>query len=176
MRRLSRWQAESQASEFAGLHAEVYADRPADGDRLRAEFLRRFTEHLQQPDFDLVIASDPRLVGCAYGFRIGKDGSWWDRFAGIPRELDELTEVAGARQLFVLAELMVLPTHRHRGIGGRLADQLLTRVSAPVAVAMLDPAATAAQSAFRAWGWTRAGDLTPRGDAKPLEAWCLRRG
>lgn len=175
LRRLSRWQAETQASDFAGLYAEVYRDRQEDGTDLREEFLPRFAEHVQQPDFDMMIAGNPGLVGCAYGFQIEKDGSWWDRFAGVPQELVELTEVTGARQLFVVAELMVLPAHRHHGVGGRLVDQLLTRVGAPVAVALLDPAATSAQSAFRSWGWTKTGDLSPRGDAKPLEAWSLRR-
>ena len=175
LRRLSRWQAESQATDFAGLYADVYRGPDGREPPSREDFLRRFAEHVQQPEFDMMIANNPRLVGCAYGFRIDRDGSWWDRFAGVPPELVELSEVAGARHLFVLAELMVRPDHRKRGVGGRLVDQLLNRVSAPVAVALVDPSHSRTQDAFRSWGWAKTGDLTPRGDAKPQEAWALHR-
>lgn len=175
LRRLSRWQAESQASDFAGLYIEVYRDTGEGSVPTREDFQRRFAEHVQQPEFDMVIASNPRLVGCAYGFQIELDGSWLDRFAGVPRELSELTEVTGARHLFVIAELMVQPAHRKHGVGGRLVDQLLSRVAAPVAVALIDPAATKTRDAFQSWGWTKTGDMAPRDDAKPLEAWALRR-
>jgi GNAT superfamily N-acetyltransferase len=175
LRRLSRWQAESQASDFAGLYADVYREVSENEPYRREDFLRRFAEHVQQPEFDMIIASNPRLVGCAYGFRIDKDGSWWDRFTSVPAELAELTDIAATHELFIVAELMVLPEHRRHGVGGRLVDQLLTRVSAPVAVALVEPTAVRAQDAFRSWGWAKTGDMTPVGDAKPLEAWTLQR-
>ncbi|WP_157996819.1 MULTISPECIES: GNAT family N-acetyltransferase [Streptomyces] len=173
LRRLSRWQAEDRRNDFATLHAESQrgSGEPPDP----SEFLTRFSDHLQQPGFDLVIASDPGLVGCAYGFRIEREGGWFDRFSGVPHELVELAEVTGARQLFVVAELMVRPERRRHGVGGRLLDQLLTRIGVPVAVVLLAPEERQAKDAFSSWGWSKAGDMTPRGDAKPLEAWCLRR-
>ncbi|NJQ07683.1 GNAT family N-acetyltransferase [Streptomyces lonarensis] len=174
-RRLSRWQAEDKRSKLAELYVDAYRDRTDAGAPDPAAFLERFADHLQQPEFDMIVANDPALVGCAYGFRITREGNWLDRFAGIPRELEELVEVTGARQLFVVAELMVLPAYRRRGVGGRLLDQLLTRIGVPVAVVLIDPGDTETQGAFSAWGWTKAGVMAPRGEAKPQEAWCLRR-
>lgn len=167
LRRLSRWQAADARTELGELHAAAYGYRDAG-------FRPRFAEHVQQPDFDMVLAAAPLPVGCAYGFLIERDGGWWDRFSTVPAELVELTEVTASRRLFCLAELMVRPEHRRRGLGGRLHDRLLARAEAPVAVALLTPGDASAHDAFVSWGWSKRGEMTPRDDAKPLEAWCLR--
>ncbi|SFD59986.1 hypothetical protein [Streptomyces aidingensis] len=171
LRRLSRWQAEDQRNDIADVHAEAYRDTPGAALHDRQDFLSRFAEHVQQPEFDLVLACAPAVVGCAYGFRIDRDGSWWDRFSQVPPELAELTSVANSRQLFVMAELMVRPAHRNHGVGGRLHDQLLARSSAPLAVTLLEPGNGMARSALQGWGWLHSGKLHPRGDTAPLEAW-----
>ncbi|MCE7082758.1 GNAT family N-acetyltransferase [Streptomyces sp. ST2-7A] len=174
LRRLSRWQAEDQRAALADLHENAYRDQPEAIQREREDFLERFADHIQQPEFDMVIASDPALVGCAYGFRIDRHGSWLDRFSTVPHELEELAELTSSRKLFLVAELMVRPEHRRRGVGGRLLDQLLSRVGTPVAVALLDPGDADARATFGVWGWEKTGLLMPRGDAGPLEAWSLR--
>ncbi|MQS06280.1 GNAT family N-acetyltransferase [Streptomyces alkaliphilus] len=179
LRRLSRWQAEDQRAALADLHEDAYRDQPGAVLRDREDFLQRFADHLQQPEFDMVIASDPALVGCAYGFRIDRHGSWLDRFSTVPHELEELTELAMSRQLFLVAELMVRPEHRRQGVGGRLLDQLLSRVSAPVAVVLLEPGDAVGRATFEMWGWEKTGRMLPRGNPQqpgPLEAWTRRPG
>ncbi|WEV26853.1 GNAT family N-acetyltransferase [Streptomyces sp. 71268] len=146
----------------------------------RRAFLDRFSEHVGQPEFEMIIASTPTLVGFAYGFQADRTRVWHPGFqAGIPPEIDELTY---SRPVFSLAELCVLPAHRRQGIATRLLDQLLARATGPLATATLDATNPPAQHAFASWGWTRTGALLP---AAPLpdaareperEAWSRRLG
>ncbi|QKW50821.1 GNAT family N-acetyltransferase [Streptomyces buecherae] len=146
----------------------------------RRAFLDRFAEHVGQPEFEMIIASTPTLVGFTYGFQADRARVWHPGFqAGIPPEIDELTY---SRPVFSLAELCVLPAHRRQGIATRLVDQLLTRATGPLATATVDATNPPAQHAFASWGWSRTGALLP---AAPLpdaarepdrEAWSRRLG
>ncbi|WP_443318626.1 hypothetical protein [Streptomyces sp. 8N616] len=61
-----------------------------------------------------MIASTPELVGCAYGFRADRSGTWWQGFLGaFPSAIEELT---ASGQVFVLAEARVFPAYRRRHI------------------------------------------------------------
>ncbi|MFH8406605.1 hypothetical protein ACH4FX_17705 [Streptomyces sp. NPDC018019] len=170
LRRLTRWQAEAQREAVADLYVEAYRGPSGEEFRGRGAFLQRFAEHVQRPGFDMVIASDPALVGCAYGFPAGRDGGWWPGSNGqVPRELEELT---AAGRVFVVAELMVLPAHRRGHVATRLQETLLIRSSAIKVVTLVDTANGAARSAVRAWGWRPTGRLCRSGDGAPeLEAW-----
>ncbi|MFD4997271.1 GNAT family N-acetyltransferase [Streptomyces buecherae] len=146
----------------------------------RRAFLDRFADHVGQPEFEMIIASTPTLVGFTYGFQADRARVWHPGFqTGIPPEIDELTY---SRPVFSLAELCVLPAHRRRGIATRLVDQLLTRATGPLATATVDAANPPARHAFASWGWSRTGALLP---AAPLpdaarepdrEAWSRRLG
>ncbi|MEU3963650.1 GNAT family N-acetyltransferase [Streptomyces buecherae] len=146
----------------------------------RRAFLDRFAEHVGQPEFEMIIASTPTLVGFAYGFQADRARVWHPGFqAGIPPEIDELTY---SRPVFNLAELCVLPAHRRQGTATRLVDQLLTRATGPLATATVDATNPPARHAFASWGWSRTGALLP---ATPLpdaareperEAWSRRLG
>ncbi|MFK8849034.1 hypothetical protein [Streptomyces sp. Ac-502] len=118
----------------------------------------------------MVIASDPALVGCAYGFPAERDGRWWQGLNGqVPRELEELT---ASGQVFVVAELMVLPAHRRGHVATRLQEMLLIRSNAAAVVTLVESANGAARSAVRAWGWQPTGRLRRSDDGEPeLEAW-----
>lgn len=146
----------------------------------RRAFLDRFAEHVGQPEFEMIIASTPTLVGFTYGFQADRARVWHPGFqTGIPPEIDELTY---SRPVFSLAELCVLPAHRRQGIATRLVDQLLTRATGPLATATVDATNPPARHAFASWGWSRTGALLP---AAPLpdaarepdrEAWSRRLG
>ena len=125
-------------------------------------------EDVQRPGFDMIIAGDPFLVGCAYGYPPGREGEWWHGFRGAVTDGDE--ELASADRVFALAELMVLPTHRRAAIATRLRQRLLERQDADLITALIDPANTAAAAAYASWGWTRTARPTPAG----LEAWTSR--
>lgn len=104
-------------------------------------------------------ADDDEPAGLAYGYPLHRDGSWWRGFVGVvPDEVEELT---ASGKVFAVAELMVLPEHRRRGIGGRLMERLLSASDAELAVVLLDPADTVARAVFRAWGWDGLGELRP---------------
>ncbi|MFJ8494493.1 GNAT family N-acetyltransferase [Streptomyces sp. NPDC094038] len=168
-RRLSRWQADGDREELADLYVAAYEEPPGDEYRNREGFLARLAVDVQRAGFDMVAADDEdgdddEPAGVAYGYPLHRDGSWWRGFVGVvPDEVEELT---ASGKVFALAELMVLPEHRRRGIGGRLQQRLLSVGHAERAVALLDPVNTEAQTAFRAWGWNRLGELRPgRGDS-----------
>lgn len=174
LRRLSRWQAETERRDIADLYAEAMAE--ADGARVlaREDFLRRFADHdVQQPGFDMVVAADPAPVGCAFGFRADRGGPWWDAFRDRPTEVGELS---AARQIFVVAELMVVPRQQRRRVAGRMLRELLARSGAAVALTLLDPGNAPGRAAYQSWGWTKAGQLTPADGTPPAEAWARRLG
>ncbi|MDT0441557.1 hypothetical protein [Streptomyces johnsoniae] len=170
LRRLSRWQAETERTDIGDLYADAHRDAPGVRPLERDAFLRRFVDHdVQQTGFDMVVAGDPALVGCAYGFRADRDGRWWDTFTAVPTEIEELS---AARQVFVVAALMVARHRRRAHLATRLHKELLSRNATGPAIALLQPGNTPARAAYQSWGWNKAGQLTPRdGGEAPLEAW-----
>ncbi|MEV6586877.1 GNAT family N-acetyltransferase [Streptomyces acidicola] len=164
LRRLSRWQADGDREELADLYVAAYEEPPGEEYRNRERFLARLAEDVQRPRFDMVAADDEdgdddEPAGLAYGYPLHRDGSWWRGFVGVlPDEVEELT---ASGKVFALAELMVLPEHHRRGIGGRLLERLLSASGAELAVVLLDPANTVARAAFEAWGWDALGELRP---------------
>ena len=163
-RRLSRWQADGDREELADLHVTAYEEPPGEEYRDRERFLARLAQDVQRPGFDMVAADDEdgdddEPAGVAYGYPLHRDGSWWRGFVGLlPDEVEELT---ASGKVFAVAELMVLPELRRRGIGGRLQERLLAAADAELAVVLLDPDNTVAQAAFRSWGWGELGELRP---------------
>ncbi|MER6187165.1 GNAT family N-acetyltransferase [Streptomyces sp. NPDC001652] len=163
-RKLSRWQADGDREKLADLYVAAYEERPGEEYRNRERFLARLAEDVQRQGFGMVAADDEEgdddePAGVTYGYPLHRDGSWWRGFVGVvPDEVEELTASGKA---FVIAELMVLPEHRRRGIGGRLVERLLSASHAELAVILVDPANTGAQAALRAWDWDGLGELRP---------------
>jgi GNAT superfamily N-acetyltransferase len=147
-------QAAARAEEFSGLHAEVYADppyRPADDQ----EYPRRFAVQRRQPGFVLAEARNGGyLVGYAAGMPLRPSTSWW-REVTTPLP-DEVTAEHPGRT-FALVDLLVRASWRRQGIGRDLHDLILDGRPEERATLTVLPAATAAQHAFRAWGWHKAG-------------------
>ncbi|GAA3881704.1 hypothetical protein [Streptomyces sedi] len=174
LRRLSRWQAETERDHIADLYAAAHRDPSPDAAPPdRAGFLRRFVDHdVQRPEFDLMLAGDPEPVGCAYGFLAEREDGWWDRFRQRPEALPTLAE---HRRIFVVTELLVHPRRRGEGLAGRLQRELLSRVSASAALLLVEAGDGPAQSALPSLGWGKAGELTPR-DGAALAAWTTPLG
>ncbi|MGP3949816.1 GNAT family N-acetyltransferase [Streptomyces sp. 7N604] len=169
LRRLTRWQAETQREAMADVYVEAYKGVLGEEFRDRQDFLLRFADHVQHPGFEMVIASTPELAGCAYGFRADRSGTWWQGFLGaFPSAIEELT---ASGQVFVLAEVMVLPAYRRRHIATRLKDHLLARCDAALAVALIDPGNGPARNTCQAWAWTKLGQLQSISGASPLDVW-----
>jgi GNAT superfamily N-acetyltransferase len=172
LRRLSRWQAEQQREAIADVYVEAYHGARGEEFHDRQDFLARFADDVQRTGFDMVIASEAELAGCAYGFPADRGGGLWEGFRGeLPEGVEELT---ASGRVFVVAELMVVPPHRRVGVGHRMLEQLLARGDgAELLTAVVDPENAEAMGALRAWGWTKTGDLVPPvGVLAPvLEAW-----
>ncbi|NEB75466.1 GNAT family N-acetyltransferase [Streptomyces sp. SID14478] len=152
LRRLSRWQAEQQREAVADLYAAAYRGAPGGRSRDRQEFLHRFEQHGQHDGFDMAVADEGGLVGCAYVFRLGRGLDAW---AGVPSDvLPGAEELASSGRVFALAELMVLPAYRRQGVATRLAELMLYRLAADLVVARVeDRAGDGFRELLRAWGW-----------------------
>ncbi|MGW1494248.1 GNAT family N-acetyltransferase [Streptomyces sp. NPDC002402] len=174
VRRLTRWQAEQQRESVADVYVETYRAFSGAEFHDRQEFVRRFAEDVQRPGFDMVVTGAARLAGCAYGFRLDREGGWWQSFRGeLPREVEELT---ASGQGFALAELMVVPAQRRRGVATALVRRLLERADTALVTVLLEPMDVPARSAFQSWGWTRIGDIgADSGSGPVLEVWSRTR-
>ena len=82
LRRLNRWQAEGLREDLADLYVESSVTPPGEEFRGRQEFLRRLTDGVKLPGFDMLVAEARSLTGCVFGFPVPRDGSWWEGFDG----------------------------------------------------------------------------------------------
>lgn len=173
LRRLSRWQADRERDAVADLYVEAYRGTAGEAFHDRQEYLRRLGEHVQYTGFELVIASSGgALVGSVYGYRAERDHEWWHGLhSRLPAEMAELTT---AGRVFVMTELMVLPSFRRRGIATRLQEHLLSPSGIGLAVTLIDQEDVPAREALASWGWESLGKITPSPDRPPLESWTRR--
>jgi ribosomal protein S18 acetylase RimI-like enzyme len=146
-------QAAAHADDLQGLRAEVYADPPYGQAEDAARFADRFRVWRRQPGFALAQAwHGGFLVGYAAGLPLRPSTSWW-RELTAPAPENLTTEHPG--RTFALTELLVRGSWRRQGIGGELHDLILAGRREERATLTVLPAATAAQAAFRAWGWQK---------------------
>ncbi|MEU8139501.1 GNAT family N-acetyltransferase [Streptodolium elevatio] len=170
LRGLTRWQAEQQRESVADLAVEAYRGERGEEFRDRQEFLGRFASDNQRPGFEMALAgSVAGAAGCAYGFPMGREGDHWRGALGrLPRHIEELT---ASGRVFVIADLMVLPAYRRRGVGTSLMELLLSRCDAALAVAFVDASNAPALGALRAWRWTRIEHLGADDVGSEHEVW-----
>lgn len=157
LRRLNRWQAEGMREDLADLYVE--STRTASGSeyRGRQDFLDRLAGDVRQPGFSMLVAETTALAGCAFGFPVGRDGSWWQGFQGpLPHHLEQLT---ASGHVFAVTAVVVHPHERDRGLTGRLQERLLADHHASLGVTLLDQDDDGAYSAFLSWGWQQTGQV-----------------
>lgn len=157
LRRLNRWLVEDLCEDLADLYVESRVTAPGDAYRRpsRQNFLDRLTTDMRRPGFAMVIAETDRLMGCAFGFPVRGDGSWWAGFDGtLPRSIDQLT-VSG--RVFAFADILVRPHPQDRDLARRAQERLLTDHQASLGATMVDPADRATSAALRSWGWLDIG-------------------
>jgi ribosomal protein S18 acetylase RimI-like enzyme len=154
----ARWdaaRAQERASEVYAVYEQVFGDVVDEG-AWRAD---TFDRHCARPEFRLVVAEDDRsLVGFAYGY-VGDRGQWWSDqvVAALPAPVADLW-VGGH---FEFVELGVLESHRGRGIGARLHDELMSGTEHRRALLSTDDADTPARRLYASRGWVRLGHLGP---------------
>jgi GNAT superfamily N-acetyltransferase len=115
--------------------------------------LRRFGVQRRQPGFVLAEARHGGyLVGYASGMPLRPSTSWWQ---GLTAQLPTEVTVEHPGRTFALLDLLVRAPWRRQGIGQALHDVILANRAEERATVTVVPAATAAQSAFRKWGWRK---------------------
>jgi ribosomal protein S18 acetylase RimI-like enzyme len=146
-------QSAAHADELQALHAEVYGGPPYFRTDDAAQFGERFRVQRRQPGFVLAEARHGGyLVGYALGMPLRPSSSWWaDLTTSLP---DEVTAERPGRT-FALADLLVRASWRRQGIARELHDLILGNRPEERATLTVLPAATAAQAAFRGWGWRK---------------------
>lgn len=159
LRRLDGWQADNHRQRLADLHAHAYRQELGEEQECgsRADFLHRLADDTRRPGFDMVFAARENLVGCAYGFPVDRDGTWWQGLlAGLPPGIGQLT---ASGNVFAIAELMVHPRFQRRGVGRSLHHELLTGLPPTLGAALVNPADLPAWAALRSWGWQDIGEV-----------------
>jgi ribosomal protein S18 acetylase RimI-like enzyme len=143
--------AAAHADELQALHAEVYSAPPYRRTVDAAEFADRFRVQRRQPGFVLAEARHGGyLVGYAIGMPLRPSTSWWaDLTTPLP---DDVTAERPGRT-FAVADLLVRAAWRRQGVGRALHDLVLSNRPEERATLTVLPTATAAQHAFRSWGW-----------------------
>lgn len=159
-------QAAAQAEELQELHAAVYASSPYGRDDDVTKFASRFRVQSRQPGFALAEARNGGyLIGYAAGMPLRPSTSWWRSLTSqVPEDLT--AEHPG--RTFAVAELLVRPSWRRQGIGRTLHDLLLSNRAEERATLTVRPAATAAVSAFRNWGWRKVARAQDSGPGSPI--------
>lgn len=172
--RLNRGQVDGLREELAELYVASCATAPGWEHRNRGDFLRRLAGDLRRPGFAMLIAGAPTLVGCAFGFPVRRDGSWWRGFrGGLPRAVEELTS---SGKVFAVTGLVVRPDERNRGLAGFLQERLLADHQASLGATLVDRPNRAACAAFRSWGWRDIGEVDRLPGPAVLRALVLRAG
>ncbi|MGW0632856.1 hypothetical protein [Streptomyces sp. NPDC002758] len=157
LRRLNRGQAESLREDLADLYVKSAVGAGGEEYRDREGFLRRLAGDVRRPGFALLVAETTALVGYAFGYPVGRDGSWWRGFGGaLPWSIGQLT---AAGQVFALTQVVAHPHDQNRDIAGRLQERLLTDWHAVLGVTLVHPYDRAAYAAFRSWGWLELGEI-----------------
>lgn len=140
-------QAASREDELLALRAEVY------GHAGEPEAARQFRVWRRQPGFVLAeVRNGGYLVGYACGMPLRPSTSWWKELT-TPLPAETVTEHPG--RTFALTELLVRAAWRRQGIGRSLQELILSDRPEERATLAVPPGASAAQQAFRRWGWTR---------------------
>ena len=155
LRRLDRWQAETAREDLADLYVESSATAPGREYRNREDFLGRLADDVRRPGFVMVIAGRENLAGCAFGFPVGREGTWWHGFTGaLPPGIEQLT-VSG--HLFAVSDILVHPLEQDLDLGHRLLTELLADQDASLGATKVDQTDHAAGVAFKSWGWQEIG-------------------
>lgn len=157
VRPLSRLQVEDRLAELGDLYARTSGGDFREGDLARVLFPRRLAADLRRPGFALLIAENPALVACAYGFSVGGDHLWRESLrGGLP---EGLLRLAAAGRLFTVAEILVPPrvrTHyqnRDWNLARRLQRRLLTDHAATLGITLVRRSDLVTLDALRSWGW-----------------------
>ncbi|MBV6699666.1 hypothetical protein [Kitasatospora aureofaciens] len=97
-------------------------------------------------------------VGMAYGYPLTANTGWWDTLTEpVPEELRH----EDGNRTFGLFEPAVRPAWRRRGVAGEMHRALVNGLDNQRVMLNSRSEATAAQAAYRAWGYRQVGTAIP---------------
>ncbi|QFG22355.1 GNAT family N-acetyltransferase [Actinomadura sp. WMMB 499] len=161
---LTGTEAQQRLGEIEPLYAEAFPESDLDDYRWR---MRR---QMASPGFEAVTARQAAaLTGFVYGLPLPAGTTWWDGLE--PAAPAGFTTETGART-FAVIDLAVRRTHRGRGLGRRLLDELLAGRTEERATLATAPHEQANQEMYRRWGWRQVGRV-PGGAKETLAAFDL---
>lgn len=159
LRLLQGPQAAASEDEVLALRCDVYG--AADDD-----YPRRLRVWRRQPGFALAVARHGEyLVGYACGMPLRPSTSWWKELT-TPLPPDVTQEHPG--RTFALTDLAVRASWRRQGIGESLYGLVTGGRPEERATLVVPPDATAAQRAFRNWGWRKVARTRGAGPGAPV--------
>jgi GNAT superfamily N-acetyltransferase len=152
--------ARERDADLLALAGEVYGNAGDPEAERRARVWRR------QPGFVLAEARHGGyLVGYASGLPLRPSTSWWrDLTTPLPPAMT--AEHQG--RTFALTDLLVRASWRRQGIGRELHGMLLGGRPEERATLTVAPDASAAQAAFRNWGWRKVARVRGDGPGAPV--------
>jgi GNAT superfamily N-acetyltransferase len=122
----------------------------------------------------MLTAEAPDLVGCAFGFPVPRDGSWWSGFRGtLPQDVEQLT---ASGHIFAISGMVVRPSERRHGLADRLQERLLADHRALLGATLVDRTHRAACAGFQSRGWRNIGLVYRPPGPTVLRALVLPRG
>ncbi|MCT9079354.1 hypothetical protein [Streptomyces fulvoviolaceus] len=172
LRRLNRWQVETVREDLADLYVESSRAEAGEEHRGREAFLGRLAGDVRRLGFSLLIAEDTAFVGCAYGFPVPRQGTWWQGFDGpLPQSVEQLT---ASGHVFAITEIVVHPhTDDQEDLARKLQERLLTHDHASLGATTVDQTDAVALDAFLSWGWQDIGAIRRPSDPATLRALVL---
>ena len=152
--------AEQAFDEVEVLYRKVYAEPPYWEDENHFhDFVTHLPRRAAQPNFRLVLAHESTTaVGFALGHQLLPETRCWDG-ALSPIENNITTEYPG--RTFAVIELAVRQGYRRLRFGRNLHAHLIAGLDEERATLLVRPDATAAQAAYRAWGYHPVGQIQP---------------
>lgn len=159
LRRLERQLVDGMREDLAELYASCLHTVPGDAHHRSdgQDFLIRLSTDMRRPECAMVIAETDVLMGCAFGFPVDRDGSWWLGFDGVlPRSVGQLT-VSGSA--FAFGGILIRPHPQDRRLARRVQERLLTDHRASLGATLVDRADHPTLATLRSWGWLDVGQL-----------------
>lgn len=173
LRRVNRWLVEDIREDLGDLYEESCATGSGRTYRSpsRQDFLNRLAGDIRRPGFAMVIAETDGLSGCAFGFPVLGDGSWWLGFDGALRHrIERITRSSG---VFAISDTVVRPYPKDEKLAQRLQERLLTDHQAAVGATLVDHADLPTLDSLRSSGWLDIGVVRKQTSATTFRALVL---
>ncbi len=152
--------AKGIADELVDVYARVYDVPPYVADPFFSvdSFRARLEAAFDTEGFETVTArQDGRIVGYVHGATLPADKPWWTSLGD--RRPAWLRDLAEARGVFWLRELMVLPELQNRGLGRQIHDTVIAGRAESVTTLTCIVDNQPDHDAYLRWGYTIMGRI-----------------